>query len=135
MWMMLHAANEALAKVASFGIGPNMTLYLMGNYRLHIATATRILLLSSAAGNFTPLVGAIIGDSYLGKFLTVGFGSIFTFLVFYILLPFLIFFLLLRNKIKFFINLLTKDILKDLNTTISIYSNNFNKSIFYFESV
>ncbi|XP_028789372.1 protein NRT1/ PTR FAMILY 1.2-like [Neltuma alba] len=73
-------ANEALAKVASLGIGPNMVLYLMGHYRLHIAAATRILLLSSAAGNFTPLVGAFLGDSYLGRFLAVGLGSVITFL-------------------------------------------------------
>ncbi|KAI9107894.1 hypothetical protein K1719_021230 [Acacia pycnantha] len=73
-------ANEALARVASIGISPNMTFYLMGDYRLRVATATRILLLSSAAGNFIPVVAAIIGDSYLGRFLTVGLGSVFAFL-------------------------------------------------------
>ncbi|KAI9107920.1 hypothetical protein K1719_021256 [Acacia pycnantha] len=73
-------ANEALARVASVGITPNMTFYLMGDYRLHINTTTRIVLLATATANFTPLVGAIIGDSYLGRFLSVGLGSIIIFL-------------------------------------------------------
>lgn len=79
MWM---AANEALARVASIGLLPNMILYLMGSYKLHLAKATQILLLSSATGNFTPVVGAFIADSYLGRFLAVGLGSIISFLVY-----------------------------------------------------
>ncbi|CAL0308753.1 unnamed protein product [Lupinus luteus] len=73
-------ANEALAKVASIGLLPNMILYLMGSYKIHLATATQILLLSSASSNFTPVVAAFIADSYLGRFNAVGLGSIITFL-------------------------------------------------------
>ncbi|KAK7255415.1 hypothetical protein RIF29_28824 [Crotalaria pallida] len=73
-------ANEALARVATLGLLPNMILYLMGNYHLHLSQATHILLLSVAATNFTPLVGAFIADSYLGRFLAVGLGSFITFL-------------------------------------------------------
>ncbi|XP_058777179.1 protein NRT1/ PTR FAMILY 1.2-like [Vicia villosa] len=61
-------------------LGPNMITYLMGSYRLHLGTATQILLLSSAANNFTPVVGAFIADSYLGRFLGVGLGSALSFL-------------------------------------------------------
>ncbi|MED6118861.1 hypothetical protein PIB30_006651 [Stylosanthes scabra] len=73
-------ANEALARVATLGLLPNMVLYLMGSYNLHLAKANMILLLSVATTNFTPLIGAFIADSYLGRFLAVGFGSITTFL-------------------------------------------------------
>ena len=73
-------ANEALARVASLGLLPNMILYLMGTYRLHLAQATQILLWSHATSNFTPVVGAFIADSYLGRFLAVGLGSAITFL-------------------------------------------------------
>ncbi|XP_020224923.2 protein NRT1/ PTR FAMILY 1.2 [Cajanus cajan] len=73
-------ANEALARVASLGLLPNMILYLMGSYRLHLAKATQILLLSSASANFTPVVAAFIADSYLGRFLAVGLGSAISFL-------------------------------------------------------
>ncbi|CAL5199907.1 unnamed protein product [Lathyrus oleraceus] len=73
-------ANEALARMASLGLLPNMITYLMGSYRLHLGKATQILLLSSAASNFTPVVGAFIADSYLGRFLGVGLGSAVSFL-------------------------------------------------------
>jgi len=79
--IILIAGNEALARMASTGLGPNMILYLMGSYNLHLATATQILLISSAAGNFTPVVAAFIADSYIGRFLGVGIGSIISFLV------------------------------------------------------
>lgn len=75
------AANEALARVATLGLLPNMILYLMGNYNLHLGKATKILLLSVATTNFMPLPGAFISDSYLGRFLAVGLGSFITFLV------------------------------------------------------
>jgi len=82
------AANEALARVASLGLLPNMIQYLMGSYKLHLAKATQILLLSSATSNFTPVVGAFIADSYLGRFLAVGLGSAISFLVLFFLFLF-----------------------------------------------
>jgi len=60
-----------------------MIQYLMGSYKLHLAKATKILLLSSASSNFTPVVGAFVADSYLGRFLTIGLGSAISFLVFF----------------------------------------------------
>lgn len=80
------AGNEALARVATLGLLPNMILYLMGSYNLHLGKATQILLLSVAITNFMPLPGAFIADSYLGRFLAVGLGSFITFLVGYQLL-------------------------------------------------
>ncbi|CAJ2661471.1 unnamed protein product [Trifolium pratense] len=73
-------ANEALARMASLGLLSNMILYLMGSYKLHLGQATQILLLFSAASNFTPIVGAFVADPYLGRFLGVGLGSAVSFL-------------------------------------------------------
>ncbi|XP_058774152.1 protein NRT1/ PTR FAMILY 1.2-like [Vicia villosa] len=73
-------ANEAFSSMASLGLLPNMIVYWMGSYRLHLGKATQILLLSSAANNFTSVVGAFLVDSYLGRFLGVGLGSAATFL-------------------------------------------------------
>jgi len=89
------AANEALARVATFGLLPNMVLYLMGSYNFHLAKATQVLLLSSAASNITPLIGAFIADSWLGRFLAVGLGSTIIFLV---LFSFLYVFSLLKKS-------------------------------------
>lgn len=74
-------ANEALEKVASYGLGPNMIFYLMSGYNVGIPKGTSILFLWSAATNFTPALGAFLADSYLGRFFTIALGTISTFLV------------------------------------------------------
>ncbi|XP_015067554.1 protein NRT1/ PTR FAMILY 1.2-like isoform X1 [Solanum pennellii] len=74
-------ANEALESVASYGLLPNMTFYLMREYRMDITTTQNLLFFWSAATNFLPIVGAVVADSYLGRFLTIGLGSIFSFMV------------------------------------------------------
>ncbi|KAK4361910.1 hypothetical protein RND71_017151 [Anisodus tanguticus] len=73
-------ANEALEKVASYGLLPNMTFYLMREYKMEVTSAQNLLFFWSAATNFLPLVGAFVADSYLGRFLAIGLGSIFSFL-------------------------------------------------------
>ncbi|KAJ4718091.1 protein NRT1/ PTR FAMILY 1.2-like [Melia azedarach] len=69
-------ANEAFEKLASYGLAPNMILYLMRDYHFGVAKGTNILFFWNAATNFTPIVGAFLSDSYLGRFLTIGLGSI-----------------------------------------------------------
>ncbi|KAL5756035.1 hypothetical protein ACOSQ2_020781 [Xanthoceras sorbifolium] len=73
-------ANEAFEKVASYGLVSNMILYLMGDYHLGVTKGANLLFLWSAATNFMPTLGAFIGDSWLGKFLAIGLGSIFSLL-------------------------------------------------------
>lgn len=74
------AANEAFEKVASYGLVPNMIFYLMTDYKISVAKGTNILFLWTAASNFAPVLGAFLSDSYLGRFLTIGLGSTFSFL-------------------------------------------------------
>ncbi|XP_048331579.1 protein NRT1/ PTR FAMILY 1.2-like [Ziziphus jujuba] len=69
-------ANEAFERVASHGLQPNMILYLTKEYALSAARAANILFLWSAATNFTPIVGAFLADSYMGRYSIIGFGSI-----------------------------------------------------------
>lgn len=73
-------ANEALSNVASYGLLPNMTFYLMRDYKMEVTATQNLLFFWSAATNFLPVVGAVVADSYLGRFLTIGLGSIFSFL-------------------------------------------------------
>ncbi|XP_057526614.1 protein NRT1/ PTR FAMILY 1.2-like [Amaranthus tricolor] len=73
-------ANESFEKVASYGLTPNMILYLMKDYKMSLAKGQNLLFLWSAATNFLPIIGAFLADSYLGRFLTIGLGSIITFL-------------------------------------------------------
>ncbi|KAG8379974.1 hypothetical protein BUALT_Bualt07G0145300 [Buddleja alternifolia] len=69
-------ANEAFEKVASYGLLPNMIFYLMNEYKMGVTGATNVIFYWSAATNFMPLVGAFVADSFLGRFLTIGLGSI-----------------------------------------------------------
>ncbi|KAF8393393.1 hypothetical protein HHK36_021636 [Tetracentron sinense] len=72
--------NEAFEKVASFGLQPNMILYLMGDYQMDVRTGTNVLYIWTAATNFTPLLGAFLSDAYFGRFGSIGWGSIFSLL-------------------------------------------------------
>ncbi|KAJ0834051.1 putative proton-dependent oligopeptide transporter family, PTR2 family proton/oligopeptide symporter [Helianthus annuus] len=78
-------ANEAFEKVASYGLVPNMILYLMSDYKISVAKGTNILFLWTAASNFAPVLGAFLSDSYLGRFLTIGLGSCFSLLGMFLL--------------------------------------------------
>ncbi|XP_022868184.1 protein NRT1/ PTR FAMILY 1.2-like [Olea europaea var. sylvestris] len=69
-------ANEAFEKMATYGLMPNMILYLMKQYHMEMTTASNIMFFWSGATNFMPVLGAIISDSFLGRFRTIGFGSI-----------------------------------------------------------
>ncbi|XP_073134235.1 protein NRT1/ PTR FAMILY 1.2-like [Henckelia pumila] len=71
---------EALEKLATYGLTPNMTVYLMGQFHMGMATASNVLFLWSSATNFMPIVWAIIADTFLGQFYAIGFGSIICFL-------------------------------------------------------
>ncbi|KAK4388846.1 protein NRT1/ PTR FAMILY 1.2 [Sesamum angolense] len=62
--------------MASYGVMTNMILYLVNEYHMEMATASNILFLWTAANNFMPVLGAAIADSYLGRFYTIGLGSI-----------------------------------------------------------
>ncbi|GER55448.1 major facilitator superfamily protein [Striga asiatica] len=67
---------EALEKMSIFGLSPNMTLYLMNEYHLEMTFVSNVLFLWSSATNFMTLVGALAADSFLGRFRTIGIGSI-----------------------------------------------------------
>lgn len=70
-----------LEKVANYGLTPNMAMYLMKKYHMKMTTASNILFYWSAATNFMPVIGAIIADSYVGRFTMIGFGSVVSLLV------------------------------------------------------
>ncbi|XVF35455.1 hypothetical protein REPUB_Repub18cG0147600 [Reevesia pubescens] len=73
-------ASEAFERVSSVGLIPNMILYLTKEYRLETAKAVNIIFFWSAANYFTPIIGAFLADSYVGKYRMIGFGSILSFL-------------------------------------------------------
>ncbi|KAB5514015.1 hypothetical protein DKX38_027921 [Salix brachista] len=69
-------ANEALERLASFGLSTNMIMYLTREYGMDAASGAQILFLYSAAGNFMPIIGAFLADTYVGRYPMIGFGCI-----------------------------------------------------------
>ena len=74
-------ANEAFERVASVGLSPNMILYLTREFGMETAKAANVIFFWSAANYFTPIIGALLADSYMGKYRMIELGSIFSFLV------------------------------------------------------
>ncbi|KAK9148601.1 hypothetical protein Scep_007358 [Stephania cephalantha] len=79
-------ANEALEKTASYGLLPNMIMYLMNEYHMSVAMGTNVISIWSAFTNFLPTVGAFLSNSYLGKYKTIDFGSVLSFMMLSLLL-------------------------------------------------
>ncbi|CAM8898011.1 unnamed protein product [Rhodiola kirilowii] len=69
-------ANEAFLDVATYGVLPNMVIYLVKKYGMEAADATQILFLWSATIYSSPTLCALIADSYVGKFRMIAIGSV-----------------------------------------------------------
>ncbi|KAM3358785.1 protein NRT1/ PTR FAMILY 1.2 isoform X1 [Capsicum galapagoense] len=70
--------NESFEQVASYGLQPNMIIYLMTFYHMNAATGASILGIWNALSFGLAIVGAFVADSYLGRFRVVVIGSIST---------------------------------------------------------
>jgi len=79
--LFLFSVNECLEKVASYGIMPNMILYLRDDYNMPIAKASYVLSTWSAMSNVLSIFGAFLSDSYLGRFNVITIGSFSSLLV------------------------------------------------------
>lgn len=73
-------ANETFEKLASMGLAANLTVYLKTKYNLNGIILVNVVNIWSGSCNITSIAGAIISDAYLGRFLTLLFGSISSFL-------------------------------------------------------
>ncbi|KAJ9167836.1 hypothetical protein P3X46_019428 [Hevea brasiliensis] len=69
-------ANETFEKVAGVGLHANMILYLQNEYNLSSATGANILFIWAATSYFTPIIGAFVSDSYLGRFRVIVLGTV-----------------------------------------------------------
>ncbi|XWS72545.1 hypothetical protein CRYUN_Cryun02cG0049200 [Craigia yunnanensis] len=57
-----------------------MILYLTRDYGLETAKAANLIFVWSGANHLTPIIGAILADSYVGKYRMIVLGSILSFL-------------------------------------------------------
>uniref|UniRef100_A0A5B7BHE7 Peptide transporter n=1 Tax=Davidia involucrata TaxID=16924 RepID=A0A5B7BHE7_DAVIN len=74
--MSFVIVNESFEKVASYGLMPNMILYLISGYNMEPASGSSILFIWSFFSNALAIFGAFLSDSYLGRFRVIALGSI-----------------------------------------------------------
>ncbi|XVF54251.1 hypothetical protein PTKIN_Ptkin05aG0165300 [Pterospermum kingtungense] len=78
--IMFIIGNETFEKLASMSLISNIQVYLKKDYNLGGVYVVNVFNIWSGSSNFTGIVGAFLADAYLGKFLTLLFGSIASFL-------------------------------------------------------
>ncbi|KAE8688382.1 Protein NRT1/ PTR FAMILY 3.1 [Hibiscus syriacus] len=70
-------ANEICDRFASSGFHSNMITYLTQELNMPLVQASNTLSNFGGTSSFTPLIGALIADSFAGRFWTITVGSVF----------------------------------------------------------
>ncbi|EOA34903.1 hypothetical protein CARUB_v10019982mg [Capsella rubella] len=72
--------NETLERLGTIGLLANFMVYLTKVFHLEQVAAANVINIWSGFTNLTPLVGAFISDTYIGRFKTIAFASFATLL-------------------------------------------------------
>lgn len=70
----LMAAYQAFERFAYFGVSANLVIYMTSELHKDLVSAVTSVNNWSGTAWITPIVGACIGDSYLGRFWTITFA-------------------------------------------------------------
>ena len=74
------AGNETCEKLGTIGTTANLLVYLTTVYGMSGASAATLLSLWSGTVNLAPLLGAFLSDTYMGRYATIAFASMASFL-------------------------------------------------------
>ncbi|PKU60204.1 putative nitrite transporter [Dendrobium catenatum] len=69
-------ANEICDRFATAGFNANMIQYLQNELHLPLIQATNTLTNFGGTASLTPIIGAVVADSFAGRFWTITVGSI-----------------------------------------------------------
>ncbi|URE18702.1 POT family [Musa troglodytarum] len=72
--------RDLLPKVASFGVTANFTVYLVRRFHMKQVVAANTINIFIGTTNFAPLLGAFVSDAYCGRFRTIAYASVVSFL-------------------------------------------------------
>ncbi|MQL86060.1 hypothetical protein Taro_018597 [Colocasia esculenta] len=72
--------NETFERLATFGMIANFTVYLVSHLHMKQVKAANLANIWFGTTNFAPLIGAYLSDAHFGRFLTLAFASVATFL-------------------------------------------------------
>jgi len=68
--------NETCEKLATLGLSSNLIVYLTTKFHMPNVTASSVINVWMGTTNFTPLLGAFLSDSYIGRYWTIALGCI-----------------------------------------------------------
>ncbi|RVW91182.1 Protein NRT1/ PTR family 2.11 [Vitis vinifera] len=77
--------NETFEKLGAIGTLSNLLLYVTVVFNMKSITATTLINIFNGTTNFATLPGAFLSDTYFGRYKTLGFASISSFMVLRIL--------------------------------------------------
>nr|AQX43140.1 NPF family transporter [Pinus pinaster] len=66
--------NEACEKLATLGLSSNLIVYLTSKFHMPSVTASYVINVWLGSANLTPLLGAFLSDSYIGRYWTISLG-------------------------------------------------------------
>ncbi|KAL7091508.1 hypothetical protein ACP275_12G110600 [Erythranthe tilingii] len=72
--------NETFERLATMGLLGNFMVFLLSQFHMDQVMASNMLNIWSGITNFTPLIGAFISDSYLGRFATIANATVASFM-------------------------------------------------------
>ncbi|RVW35499.1 Protein NRT1/ PTR family 2.11 [Vitis vinifera] len=72
--------NETFEKLGTIGTSTNLLVYLTTVFNMKSITATTFVNVFNGSTNFATLIGAFLCDTYFGRYTTLGFASISSFL-------------------------------------------------------
>lgn len=75
------AGNETFEKLGTIGTSANLLVYLTTVFNMRSISATNLVNLFNGTANFATIVGAFLCDTYFGRYNTLAFASISSFLV------------------------------------------------------
>ncbi|KMT10402.1 hypothetical protein BVRB_5g115300 [Beta vulgaris subsp. vulgaris] len=68
--------NETFEKLGAIGTLSNLLVYLTTVFNMKTITATTMITVFNGTTNFATLIGALLSDTYFGRYNTLGFASI-----------------------------------------------------------
>lgn len=81
MHILNFAGNETFEKLGTTGTSSNLLIYFTTVFNMKSITATTLINIFNGTTNFATLLGAFLCDTYFGRYKTLGFASVASFLV------------------------------------------------------
>lgn len=77
----IFPGNETFEKLGAIGTLANLLIYLTKEFNMKTITAANIINIFNGTANFSTLLGAFFSDTYFGRYKTLAFCTIASYMV------------------------------------------------------